>query len=148
MVVLVVLLSVFTVTWGLFAIAQRPRQMRTAGCIAFAALFIFTDISHFALAEGMMQMLPEWVPGRYPIIYITGIMEILLGLNFLWPSVRRLSGLLTLAFLVAVLPSNIYAALNSVDFGGNINGPRYLFFRVPLQLFLLWWVWFMAVRRA
>lgn len=148
MIVLVVLLSVFTVTWGLSAITQRPRQIRTAGCIAFAALFIFTGISHFALAEGMVQMLPEWVPGRYPIIYITGIIEIILGLGFLWPSVRRMSGLLTLTFLIAVLPSNIYAALNSVDFGGNINGPRYLFFRIPLQLFLLWWVWFMAVRRS
>ena len=82
MVVLVVLLSVFTVTWGLLAITQRPRQIRTAGCIAFAALFIFTGISHFALAEGMVKMLPEWVPGRYPIIYITGIMEIILGLGF------------------------------------------------------------------
>ncbi|WP_299412049.1 hypothetical protein [Acaryochloris sp. IP29b_bin.148] len=148
MVVLVVLLSVFTVTWGLLAITQRPRQIRIAGCIAFAALFIFTGISHFALAEGMVQMLPEWVPGRYPIIYMTGIMEIILGLGFIWPSVRRMSGLLTLTFLIAVLPSNIYAALNSVDFGGNINGPRYLFFRIPLQLFLLWWVWFMAVRRS
>ncbi|WP_238549106.1 DoxX family protein [Acaryochloris marina] len=135
-------------TWGLSAITQRPRQIRTAGCIAFAALFIFTGISHFALAEGMVQMLPEWVPGRYPIIYITGIIEIILGLGFLWPSVRRMNGLLTLTFLIAVLPSNIYAALNSVDFGGNINGPRYLFFRIPLQLFLLWWVWFMAVRRS
>ena len=148
MVVLVVLLGVFAVTWGLLAITQRPRQIRNAGCIAFAALFIFTGISHFALAEGMVKMLPEWIPGRYPIIYITGIMEIILGLGFLWPSVRRMSGLLTLTFLIAVFPSNIYAALNSVDFGGNINGPRYLFFRVPLQLFLLWWVWFMAVRRS
>ena len=148
MVVLVVLFSVFTVTWGLLALTQRPRQIRTAGCIAFAALFIFTGISHFALAEDMVKMLPDWIPGRYPIIYITGIMEIILGLGFLWPSVRRMSGLLTLAFLIAVLPSNIYAALNSVDFGGNINGPRYLFFRIPLQLFLLWWVWFMAVRRS
>lgn len=147
MVVLAVLLGVFVVAWRLLAIAQRPHPIRTAGCIAFAALFVFTGISHFALAEGMVQMLPEWVPGRYPIIYITGIIEIVLGLGFLWPSVRRLSGLLTLAFLIAVLPSNIYAALNSVDFGGNINGPSYLLFRVPLQLFLLWWVWFMAVRR-
>ena len=148
MIVLGVLLSVFIVTWGLLAIAQRPHQIRTAGCLAFAALFLFTGISHFALADGMVQMLPAWVPGRYPIIYLTGIMEIVLGLGFLRPAVRRQSGLLTLTFLMAVLPSNIYAAWNSVDFGGNINGPRYLLFRVPLQLFLLWWVWFMAVRRS
>ena len=148
MVVLVVLLSVFIMAWGLLAIAKRPHPIRTAGCIAFAALFIFTGISHFALAEGMVQMLPAWVPGRYPIIYLTGIMEIVLGLGFLWPSARRLSSLLTLAFLIAVFPSNIYAAWNSVDFGGNVNGPGYLLFRAPMQVFLLWWVWFMAVRRA
>ncbi|MEM6435361.1 MAG: hypothetical protein AAF773_16140 [Cyanobacteria bacterium P01_D01_bin.115] len=83
MIVLGVLLSVFIVTLGLLAIAQRPHQIRTAGCLAFAALFLFTGISHFALADGMVQMLPAWVPGRYPIIYLTGIMEIVLGLGFL-----------------------------------------------------------------
>ena len=148
MIVLVVLLSAFIVMLGLLAIAQRPNQIHTAGRIAFAALFLFTGVSHFTLAGGMVQMLPEWVPGRYPIIYLTGIIEMALGLGFLWPTVRRTSGLLSLAFLMAVFPSNLYAALNSVDFGGNVNGPRYLFFRVPPQLFLLWWVWFMAVRRS
>ena len=52
-------------------------------------------------------MLPEWVPGRYPIIYLTGIIESALGLGFLWPVVRRPTGLLTLAFLIAVFPSNL-----------------------------------------
>ncbi|ESA33833.1 membrane protein [Leptolyngbya sp. Heron Island J] len=147
MVVLVVLLSVFVVTWGILTIAQRPNRICTAGCIAFAALFLFTGVSHFSLADGMVKMLPEWVPSRYAIIYITGLMEIVLGLGVLRPSSRRISGLVTLAFLICVFPSNIYAALNSVDFGGNVNGPRYLFFRIPLQIFLLLWVWFMAIRR-
>jgi uncharacterized membrane protein len=147
MVVLVVLLSVFIVAWGMLAIAQRPNPVRTAGCIAFAALFLFTGISHFSLANGMVLMLPAWVPSRYLIIYIKGILEILLGLGLLWRSTRRMSGVFALAFLICVFPSNIYAALNAVEFGGNVNGPGYLFFRIPLQLFLLWWVWFMAVRQ-
>ena len=147
MVVLIVLLSVFIVTWISLAIFQRPHKVRTAGCLAFAALFIFTGISHFTLADGMVQMLPAWVPGRYFIIYITGVLEILLGLGVFWQSTRRGAGVLTLLFLVCIFPSNVYAALNAVDFGGNVNGPSYLFFRVPLQLFLLWWVWFMAVRQ-
>ncbi len=146
MVVLVVLLSVFVVVWVLLTLTQRPNRVRTAGCIAFAALFLFTGISHFGLADGMVLMLPEWVPGRYPIIYITGIMEIALAIGVLWPPTRRISGLVAIAFLIGVFPANVYAALNSVSFGGNVNGPRYLLFRVPLQVFLLGWVWFMAVR--
>ena len=147
MVVLIVLLSVYFVAWGMLAIAHRPNRVRTAGCIAFAALFLFTGVGHFSLADGMVQMLPEWLPGRYPIIYITGIMEIAMGIGFLWSSTRRITGIVAIAFLICVLPSNIYASLNSVDFGGNVQGPRYLLFRIPLQIFLLWWVWFMAVRR-
>ncbi|MEM6451782.1 MAG: hypothetical protein AAF703_15860 [Cyanobacteria bacterium P01_D01_bin.105] len=146
MVVLIVLLSVFIVTWITLAVFQRLRQFRTAECLAFAALFVFTGISHFALADGMVQMLPAWIPRRYFIIYITGVLEVLLGLGVLWHSTRRGVGVLTLLFLICVFPSNVYAALNAVEFGGNVDGPSYLFFRVPLQLFLLWWVWFMAVR--
>ncbi|WP_019507204.1 hypothetical protein [Pleurocapsa sp. PCC 7319] len=156
MIVLVVLLSVFFVTWGILGITGLSHQVRTAGCIAFAALFLFTGVSHFSLADGMVKMLPERLPARYPIIYITGIMEILMGISFLWSSARRITGIVAIAlravakpiaFLICVLPSNIYASLNSVDFGGNVQGARYLLFRIPLQLFLIWWVWFMAVRR-
>lgn len=147
MVVLVVLLSVFFVAWGLLVIIHRSNQFRSAGCIAFAVLFLFTGVSHFSLADGMVQMLPDWVPGRYPIIYITGIMEIAMGIGFLRSSTQRMTGIVAIAFLICVLPSNIYAALNSVSFGGNVQGSYYLFFRIPLQLFLIWWVWFMAVRR-
>ena len=147
MVVLVVLLSVFVVTWGILTIAQCPNRICTAGCIAFAALFLFTEVNHFGLADAMVKMLPEWVPGRYAIIYITGLIEIVLGLGVLRLSSRRISGLVTLAFLICVFPSNIYAALNSVDFGSNVNGSHYLSFRIPLQIFLLLWVWFMAIRR-
>lgn len=146
MVVLIVLLSTFVVIWGALAITQQSHPVATAGCMAFAALFFFTGISHFTLADGMVQMLPAWLPGRYAIIYVTGVLEILLGLGMVWRSTRRLAGKLTLLFLICVFPSNVYAALNAVEFGGNVNGPRYLFFRIPLQLFLLGWVWLMVVR--
>ncbi|MEM8672849.1 MAG: hypothetical protein AAGF83_03095 [Cyanobacteria bacterium P01_G01_bin.67] len=156
MVVLVVLFGVFVLAWGMLAIgsatslreiAGRSNRVRTAGCIAFAALFLFTGVNHFSLADDMVKMLPEWLPARYPIIYITGIMEIVMGIGFLWSSTRRMTGIAAIAFLICVLPSNIYASLNFVDFGGNIQGARYLLFRIPLQFFLIWWVWFMAVRR-
>ncbi|WP_200862398.1 hypothetical protein ACF3DV_15800 [Chlorogloeopsis fritschii PCC 9212] len=37
--------------------------------------------------------------------------------------------------------------MNSVDFGGNVYGPIYLLFRVPLQVFLIGWAWIVAVRQ-
>jgi uncharacterized membrane protein len=44
--------------------------------------------------------------------------------------------------LIGILPSNIYAAINRVDFGGHGVGPAYLLVRIPFQLFVIWWTYF------
>jgi hypothetical protein len=45
------------------------------------------------------------------------------------------------AMLVGILPSNIYSAINHIEFGGHAAGPAYLLIRVPFQLFVIWWVY-------
>lgn len=148
MAILIVLLATFA-----FAILIRlvffNRQLinyRLCGRIALAVMFLFAGISHFLLDDGMVQMLPEFVPFRYFIIYVTGILELFFAVGLLFPKYSRLTGILAIAFLICVFPSNVYAAVNSVNFGGNVNGPIYLLFRVPLQVFLIGWTWIMAVR--
>ncbi|WP_143755415.1 DoxX family protein [Gloeocapsopsis sp. IPPAS B-1203] len=121
---------------------------RLCGRTALAAMFLFTGISHFLLDDGMVQMLPEFIPLRYFIIHVTGIIELLFAVGLLIPQYSRLTGILVIAFLICVFPSNIYAALNSVNFGGNVNGPIYLLFRVPLQVFLIGWTWIVAVQQS
>lgn len=146
MVVLIVLLAVFGLVVAIQAIRRQSINSRVAGCIALAAMFLFTGTSHFGLADDMVLMLPDWVPWRYPIIYITGVMELAMGVGLLWKLAQRFTGVVAILFLLCVFPANIYAALNSVEFGGNVHGPRYLLFRVPLQIFLIGWIWFAAVR--
>ncbi len=75
-----------------------------------------------------------------PIIYFTGVCELAVIVGMWIPRLQRLTGYLLLIFLIAVLPANIWAAANSIPYGGNINGPMYLLIRVPYQIFLLWWV--------
>jgi len=41
---------------------------------------------------------------------------------------------------------NIHAAFNRIEMGGHEWGPIYLLIRVPLQLILIGWTWWMAVR--
>ncbi len=147
MAVLIVLLITFSLVLAIQAITKRSINYRDAGCLALAAMFLFAGVSHFALTNGMVQMLPTWVPQRYLIIYITGVLELMMGMGFIWLPTRRLTGITAILFLILVFPSNIYAALNSVEFGGNVYGPRYLLFRVPLQIFLMGWIWLMGVRR-
>ena len=49
--------------------------------------------------------------------------------------------------LLLVLPSNVYAAFQRIDFGGHGAGPAYLLVRVPLQLFLIGWIYWFAVKQ-
>jgi len=116
------------------------------GRISLALVFLFTASGHFVKTRSMSEMLPPWVPGRVPIIYVTGLLEITGAAGLLVSSTYRLSGTCLILFMLAVLPTNIYAALKRVDMGGHGQGPRYLLVRVPLQLVLMIWTYWFAVR--
>ena len=91
-------------------------------------------------------MLPPWTPTRIPLIYVTGVFELLAGIAILIPSLSRSAGVVLCLFLGAILSSNVYAAFQRVDFGGHGMGPKYLFIRIPLQLFLIGWIYWFVVR--
>jgi uncharacterized membrane protein len=146
MAVLIVLLATFALAVLIRRLRSPSVNYRLCGQIALSAMFLFAGISHFVLADGMVNMLPPFFPFRYEIIYATGLMEIGLAMGFLFSHSVKLTGILAIAFLIAVFPSNVYSALNSVDFGGNVAGPIYLLFRVPMQFFLIAWIWVTSVK--
>jgi uncharacterized membrane protein len=90
----------------------------------------------------------NWVPARVGIIYVTGALELAGAVGLLVPRVSRLAGLSLIAFLVLVLPANVYAAFNRVEMGGHGAGPAYLLLRVPFQFLLIGWAYWFAVRRG
>ena len=50
-----------------------------------------------------------------------------------------------IAFFVLILPANIVGSLKGVELGGMENGPAYLFFRIPLQIFFICWTYYFGV---
>lgn len=99
MVILIVLLATFTfaILVRRFGFSQQPINYRLCGRIALAAMFLFTGVSHFVLDDGMVQMLPEFIPLRYFIIYGTGILELLFAVGLLLPNYFKLAGILVIA---------------------------------------------------
>jgi uncharacterized membrane protein len=90
----------------------------------------------------MAAMLPSSIPYRLDLIYLTGIFELLGALGVWIPRLQRLAGFLLIVMLIGVLPANIYAAVNRIDFAGHGAGPVFLLVRVPFQLFIIWWTYF------
>jgi len=122
-----------------------PELLR--GLIGISLVFIFTGLGHFMKTAAMVQMLPPWVPMRKPMVYASGVFELIAAVAILIPVLSHWTGTVLCVFLFLILPSNIYAALQRVDFGGHGAGPVYLLVRVPLQLLLIGWTYWFAVRR-
>ncbi|MEE1961591.1 hypothetical protein V1387_02765 [Allomuricauda taeanensis] len=122
---------------------------RLAARIAMACMLTFTAIGHFAFSDGMSAMLPNFFPNKKGIIFITGLMEIVLGIGLLFPQYRYGFAWALIVFFVLVFPANIKAAIEHIDYQtGKMDGPglSYLWFRTPLQLFFGLWVFFSAIQ--
>ncbi len=133
---------------GTFAVLALVRSLAAphvlswslCGRAAMSAMLLLTGPSHFVMTDAMVAMLPSFVPMRAEIVYLTGVLEILAAVGLLVPSASRFTGWCLVAFFVAVLPANVYSALNRVGVGEH--GPAYLWFRVPLQFLFIGWIWY------
>lgn len=123
---------------GVFSVAA-------AGRLGLALVLIMTGSAHFTRTEGIMKMIPEWIPAAREIIWVTGVLEILAAIGLLVKRTVRITGRMLILYFIAVFPVNVWAALNRVDFGGNALGPLYLLVRGPFQALLIFWAWKFAV---
>ncbi|MFY0255471.1 hypothetical protein ACDQ55_16115 [Chitinophaga sp. 30R24] len=146
---LFLLLGVFALSATVAVITAGDWYLSFCGNLAMCAMLCFTALGHVLFTKGMVLMIPPFIPGRVALVYITGVLEVLLGVALLLPDTRLMAGYALIAFFVAILPANIYAATKSIDLEkGTYNGPglSYLWFRVPLQLFFIGWVYFFAIK--
>lgn len=146
---LVILIAVFLVTILLMKLFMKEVNFPLAGRIAMAAMLVFTAIGHFAFTAGMAAMIPDIIPGKTALVYFTGVLELLFALGLLNPSYRTQLAWLLILFFILVLPANIKASLEHINYQtgeANGNGPAYLWLRIPMQLFFIGWVYFSAIR--
>ncbi len=140
---LLILLTVFVVTLLIVYIGGHQWQFVLAGNMGMAVMLVFTAIGHFVFKEGMAKMLPGKVPFRQTIILATGFLEMLLGIGLVIEPLRGMAAWILIVFFILILPSNIYAATQKLNIEkGTYDGPglRYLWFRIPLQLFFIVWI--------
>ncbi|SDY21181.1 DoxX family protein [Salimicrobium album] len=116
-------------------------MIKTIGLYLFAGALFSAGILHFIYDSGFAAMIPEFLPFRYELVYITGITEWLLSLLLIFPHTRKAAGLATAVFLVVVLPANIYAAIQQVPAPWTENTSLTALWLRPLfQPLLIWWV--------
>lgn len=119
-----------------------------AARIGMASMLILTGVGHFLFTNGMSMMLPDFIPAKAAIVYITGIAEFAAAACLLADRYRTATAWTLIAFFILITPANINAAMHYVDLQkGTYDGPGpdYLWYRIPMQVLFIGWVYFSAL---
>src|SRR5690606_5924244 len=146
---LIVLLSVFVISLLATKFVHKNFEFALSGRIAMSVMLLFTAIGHFAFTEGMTMMLPDFIPFKTEVVYLTGIIEIAAAIGLFIPKLKIVTAWLLIVFFILILPANIYAAIKQIDYQKATfdgNGLSYLWFRVPLQILFIGWTYVCAIK--
>jgi uncharacterized membrane protein len=123
-------------------VGRRKGSARDHARRGLAIAMVIAGITHFTRSEPFVQHLPDWVPGRELLVYLSGAVEILFGVALVrFSQARETVGRLLAMYLLAVFPANVYVALADVEVTGQAGGV-FAWIRLPLQaVFIVWALW-------
>jgi uncharacterized membrane protein len=103
-----------------------------------AGFMVFAGVSHLVSADAFLGQVPSWLPFRTPIVWVSGIVEIALGLALALTrgERRRRAGWALALFLVLVFPGNLYQAIAGTDAFG-LDTPAKRWGRLVVQPLLI-----------
>ena len=123
-------------------------QIKIAFQLLLGAFLTSAGTSHLGSNRQEFQaQVPTWLPLDPDFVVITsGVVEISLGLSLIitlliFKRYRRVVGLITALFFVAIFPGNINQYINQIDaFGLDTDQKRLLrlFFQPPLVIWAIW----------
>lgn len=110
-------------------------QIKTLSIIIMTLFYIMAGTNHFINPDWYVRIVPPILPFKTAIVYISGILEIILGSLLIFPKTRFIAGWGLIILLVAVYPANIYVALTNGE-AMDIT-PLIAWGRLPFQFVLI-----------
>ncbi|MCP3103881.1 DoxX family protein [Myxococcus sp. K15C18031901] len=98
---------------------------------------VAAGVNHFVHPRVYVRMMPGWLPWHGPLVFWSGVAEVVLGVGLLVPATRVWAAWGLIALFLAVFPANLQMALEPERFR-KIPRPL-LWLRLPLQLVLILW---------
>ena len=97
--------------------------------------YIAVGIQHFTNPYWFVKIVPPLLPYKLALVYISGILEVILGGLLMFKRTRYLAGFGLIILLIAVYPANIYLAVTN----GSALGisPLSAWLRLPFQFLFI-----------
>jgi len=113
--------------------------MHNPGLYLMAFLYIIAGASHFRVPGWYKSIMPRWLPWHSEIVFVSGLIELMLGVLLLIPATRVVAAWGVILLLIVVFPANIQMTMNYLR---DKNPSTWItVIRLPLQILLLWWAY-------
>lgn len=101
--------------------------------------YIAAGINHFINPAMYLAIMPPYISYHLPLVYVSGVCEILFALLLLPTGTRHIGAWLIIALLIAIFPANIQMAITY----WRADSPYFwiAMARLPLQAPLIYWAW-------
>ena len=110
-------------------------NIKLISILLMSFFYVSVGVSHFTDPYWFVQIVPPYLPYKLELVYISGFLEIILGLMLLIPSMRLYAGWALIILLIAVYPANIYLAQTN---GEAMNTtPLLAWGRLPFQFLFI-----------
>ena len=107
------------------------KNIKLFSIIIMSIFYVSIGVNHFTIPEWFLQIVPPYLPYKLELVYISGFLEILLGVMLLIPATRFYAAWGLILLLIAVYPANIYLAQTN---GAVMNTtPLVAWGRLPFQ---------------
>ena len=124
--------------WGFFFILNNyinsmntKYDLKLISVVIMGLFYISVGVEHFMDPYWFLQIVPPYLPYKFELVYISGFLEIVLGIMLLIPRTRVYAGWGLIMLLIAVYPANIYLAQTN---GAAMNTtPLIAWARLPFQ---------------
>ena len=118
-----------------YVLIQMNSKIKPFSIIIMSLFYIIAGINHFINPVWYVRIVPPILPFKIVIVYITGILEIILGSLLFFPNTRFIAGWGLVILLVAIYPANIYVALTNGE--AMDTTPIIAWGRLPFQFALI-----------
>tara|TARA_Y100000385_G_C12660239_1_gene453442 strand:+ start:69 stop:512 length:444 start_codon:yes stop_codon:yes gene_type:complete len=104
---------------------------------SLAILYVSVGITHFSNPNFFIPLVPPSLIFIEELVFISGIVEVVMGILLFFKKSRKLGALITIALLLAVFPANVYLYLSDTPRAVMEISKNQALFRLPFQIPLI-----------
>jgi len=112
--------------------------------VILAVCMVVAGVLHFAQPDPFIRIVPGFLPAPATLVYLSGAIEMLLGVGLLVPATRQFSAWGLVVLFIAVYPANLNMAINHIKIAGIPDTWWFHAIRLPFQLVLIAWAYWLT----